>query len=129
MVRKMSITDEEKKKIRENWRLKSEKEKEILEVRKREALDKAYKIAKFLKEKYNVSKVVLYGSLAREFDFWEFSDIDIFIDGWDDDRFNYWTMFLEIENIARPYKVSIVTQRDTTEALLKEIEKEGREIG
>ena len=125
----MSITDEEKKKIRENWRLKSEKEKEMLEIRKKDALDKAYKIAKFLKEKYNVSKVVLYGSLARGFDFWEFSDIDIFVDDWDDDKFNYWTMFAEIENIARPYKVSIVTQRDATEALLKEIEKEGREIG
>jgi len=125
----MSITDEEKKKICENWRLKSEKEKEMLEIRKKDALDKAYKIAKFLKEKYNVSKVVLYGSLARGFDFWKFSDIDIFIDDWDDDKFNYWTMFAEIENIARPYKVSIVTQRDATEALLKEIEKEGREIG
>ncbi|ADD01976.1 DNA polymerase beta domain protein region [Thermoanaerobacter mathranii subsp. mathranii str. A3] len=125
----MSITDEEKKKIRENWRLKSEKEKEMLEIRKKDALDKAHKIAKFLKEKYNVSKVVLYGSLARGFDFWEFSDIDIFVDDWDDDKFNYWTMFVEIERIARPYKVSIVTQRDVTGALLKEIEKEGREIG
>lgn len=39
----MSITDEEKKKIRENWRLKSEKEKEMLEIRKKDALDKAHK--------------------------------------------------------------------------------------
>ncbi|TCO67936.1 putative nucleotidyltransferase [Caldanaerobacter subterraneus] len=127
MIR-VSISDEEKRKIRENWRIKSEKEKEMLEIRKKDALDKAYKVARFLKEKYNVNKVVLYGSLARGFDFWEFSDIDIFIDGWDDDRFNYWTMFVEVENIARPYRISIVTQRDATEALLKEIEREGREI-
>ncbi|ABY93518.1 nucleotidyltransferase domain-containing protein [Thermoanaerobacter brockii subsp. lactiethylicus] len=124
----MTISDEEKRKIRENWRIRSEKEREKEKIRRKEAMDRVYKIAKFLKEKYSVKRVILYGSLAREGPFDDLSDIDIFVDGWDDSKFNYWSMFIEVEDIARPYKVSVVTQKDVGQALLKEIAKEGREI-
>jgi len=42
------------------------------------------KIAKHLEEKYAVEKVHLYGSLARRGSFDKLSDIDLFIEGWNE---------------------------------------------
>ncbi|AGB18591.1 DNA polymerase beta domain protein region [Thermoanaerobacterium thermosaccharolyticum] len=124
----MPLSDQERKNIRETWRIKVEKDREIETYRKKEAFDRVYKIAKILKEKYFVDKVILYGSLARDDRFDNLSDIDIFIDGWDDSKFNYWTMLIDVENVAKPYKISIVTQKEAYKSLLNEILREGRII-
>ncbi|MDI3310516.1 MAG: nucleotidyltransferase domain-containing protein [Thermoanaerobacterium sp.] len=124
----MPLSDQERKNIRETWRIKVKKDREIETYRKKEAFDRVYKIAKILKEKYFVDKVILYGSLARDDHFDNLSDIDIFIDGWDDSKFNYWAMLIDVENVAKPYKISIVTQKEAYKSLLNEILREGRII-
>lgn len=121
----MPLTDAEKTEIKKTW---AKREKELLlqeKRRKADALEKARAIARHLKQKYSVKNVYLYGSLAKEGLFDRYSDIDIFIDGWDE-KFNYWSMYLEVEQIASPLSVNIVTNNDVLPSLLKTIYKEGK---
>jgi uncharacterized protein len=107
----MASADVQKNKIRERWQKLSKNEEEKLELMRNEALQRAYKIAGLLNEKYGLSGIYLYGSLAFDGRFDMHSDIDIYIADWDDGM-NYWSMYNEVEEMARPYRISIATQKD-----------------
>lgn len=100
---------------------KKKEQKDLKEL----AFKKAVELAKFIKKNYDVKKIYLYGSLARSGKFDFLSDIDIYIEGWDESN-NYWRMLSEVECIASPIPLSIVTEKEAFESLKEEIYKEGR---
>lgn len=98
-------------------------EKELAEKkRQRQAMDKAYKIARFLKEKYGAEKVYLYGSLAWG-NFQAHSDIDLFVCGLKADH--YWKMQLQVEELAAPFAVSVVCDDEAYPSLKKKVLERG----
>lgn len=109
--------------IRRLLQLESEK---LDRKRRRDALARAKEVAAFLKDRYAVKKVVLYGSLARG-NFTQHSDIDLYVEGFERAE-DYWRMQVEAEEIARPYPLSIVLADDATPSLRREVGKEGVEL-
>jgi uncharacterized protein len=91
---------------------------------KKEALYRAGQIAHMLKTRYDIKNVYLYGSLAKEEYFDSKSDIDLYIENWKE-KLNYWRMLNEAESIARPYNISIITDKEILPSFKKNVEKEG----
>lgn len=118
----MLLTPEEKKKYALGWRKREEARKHALEKRKADALDKASRAAAFLKEKYGV-RVYLFGSLAWG-GFWERSDIDLAVEGFNDPR-NYLKVFGEVWDIVSPFNVDLVLFQDIDEGFRQEIVSKG----
>jgi predicted nucleotidyltransferase len=121
----MAFTESEKNVIRATWEEKQQKLREREALLKKEAWNRALQIARFLKNKYRIHQVYLYGSLAEDQHFDTHSDIDLFIAGWTENQ-NYWKMISEVEDLSRPYPVSIVTEKDALPSLLDRVMSEGR---
>ncbi len=86
-----------------------------------QALQKARELAAMLKQKYNVKKVYLYGSLVwGGFD--QHSDLDLFLVGFVG---NYWRAFSDAETIAAPIQVSLACEEDCLESLKEKVMKKG----
>jgi len=111
--------------LRQAWRKRARQEKESEERRRREALAKARAIARYLKEKYNVNAVYLYGSLAWGRHFTSRSDIDLLVEGFPEAS-SYWRMLVEVEDIASPFEVNVVLSEDANFSLRKKAKKEGK---
>ncbi len=110
--------------IRKNHRLIEQKKKQDIGLRKQRALKTAEDIATMLKEKYYVSSVVLYGSLADgKFD--NYSDIDLYVEGLGED---YFAALHEAQMIAGDIEVSIACSTDVFESLRKKIEQNGVQL-
>ncbi len=83
-------------------------ERKVEEKRKRDlAIEKARRVAKILKEKYEVKEVILFGSLIWRPDFlWRGTDIDLIVEGLDDEK--YFEALGEISGISYPFQVDLV---------------------
>lgn len=92
----------------------------------KDALARAKEVAAFLKNKYGVRKVFLYGSLARG-RFSHHSDIDLYVEGFNNVK-DYWRMQVEAEGITQPYPLSIVLAEDALPSLHKTVYTEGVEL-
>ena len=90
------------------------------------ALEKAQAVANWLKSKYNVKEVYLYGSLAWG-KFTPQSDIDLLIVGFSNHA-HFWEMQVKAEEMALPFPVSIVCAEDAVESLRKRVFREGMKI-
>lgn len=90
----------------------------------RQAREKAVKVARMLKAKYQADEVFLYGSLAWG-GFTGHSDIDLFVVGF---QGKYWDMCLDAERIARPFNVSIVCAEDASASLRQEVFDRGEAL-
>ena len=119
------LSDAEKREIRKEWIRRRQEKQEKEEHLREEALQRAILIARFLKDKYGVEKTYLFGSLAREGPFDHLSDIDLFVIGWKEED-KYWSMYTEVEEIARPFPISVVTERGALPSLVETIYREGR---
>ncbi len=119
------ITQEQRRRYESGW-LKRRKEKEAnLKQKHKLALKKAKTIARLLKNKYGIQKVVLFGSLVND-KFWEHSDIDIAVYGMDVER--YLDILWEVYQIALPFKIDMIPVEKATGKLVKKIEQEGEEL-
>lgn len=105
----------------EKFRRLRQKQQEERRQRKKDAFVRAEMVAEFMKEKWGVTRVYLYGSLAWG-DFHERSDIDLFVEGFKGD---YWRMLVEVEEIAGPFPVSVVCAEDAFLSLKKRVLEEG----
>ncbi|MCL6449028.1 MAG: nucleotidyltransferase domain-containing protein [Armatimonadetes bacterium] len=90
------------------------------------ALEKAQAVADWLKSRYNVKEVYLYGSLAWG-KFTPQSDIDLLIVGFPNHA-RFWDMQVKAEEMATPFPVSIVCAEDAVESLRKRVFREGIRI-
>ncbi|MBC7075745.1 MAG: nucleotidyltransferase domain-containing protein [Syntrophomonadaceae bacterium] len=106
--------------MRMRKRLLELQQKEIEKYRK-QALQKAKKVAALLKEKYQVKKVFLYGSLAWG-GFNKHSDIDLYLVGF---KGNYWRAYVEAEKIASPIEISLACEEDAFDSLKEKVHKRG----
>jgi uncharacterized protein len=108
--------------------IKNRQEKEEIEffTRTENAIDIAKKAALFLKNKYNVSRVVLFGSLAKRDTFNRWSDIDIA--AWGIKPENTFRAIGEVHYIDRNFEVNLVDVNTCEESLLKIIINEGIDL-
>lgn len=107
------------------WKKRKENKDVNLEKKHKAALEKASRIADMLKDKYDVKKVVLFGSTATG-KLWTHSDIDIAVFGLDEDK--YLDIVWEASQLALPFSVDILLAEKTSELLQQKIQREGIEI-
>jgi predicted nucleotidyltransferase len=110
--------------IRKNHRLMEREKKQIIEQRKQKAIKAANDIAAILKEKYCVSRVVLFGSLVDgKFD--DYSDIDLYVEELEED---YFAALHEAQMIAGEIEVSIACSTDVVDSMRLNIEEKGVQL-
>ena len=100
-----------KEDLRRAWQKRALASRRAGEQRRRAACQKARAAARYLKERYGIEKVYLYGSLAWGPCFGERSDIDLMAEGFPPSA-GYWRMLVELEEIASPFKISVVLGED-----------------
>ncbi len=109
------------------WRNKIEKNKADLKKRKKMLLEYAEICAKKLKEEYNVKKVYLIGSLARNYRIHKRSDIDLVVVGLQDKK--YFEALNELYKIVpKDVKIDLITKETATDSLKNIIKQQGMVI-
>ncbi|MEW5762510.1 MAG: nucleotidyltransferase domain-containing protein [Bacillota bacterium] len=111
--------------LRRAWAERVRRAKREEGARRRQAIARAEAAARFLKEKYGVEKVYLFGSLVWGKRFTSCSDIDLMVEGLrQPDR--YWRMQVELEELTAPFEVNVVLAEDALPSLREKVRKEGR---
>ncbi|MGP3778859.1 nucleotidyltransferase family protein [Halanaerobium saccharolyticum] len=103
--------------------------KEEKEERRQEALTKAKKAAKILKENYKAEKAVLFGSVLDKDRFYLRSDVDLAVFGLKDELF--YKAYAEVMNILSGFEVDLLDYLDykeCCESFKKEIKERGVEL-
>ena len=114
----MNSKVQEFKRLRKKIDLQSSQDLEILI---KQAWEKARAAAELIKKDFSASKVILYGSLVAD-RFKEGSDIDLLVVGF---KGSFWTMLVQVEEIASPVPVSVVCQEDANESLIYDAYEKG----
>ncbi|RAK08583.1 putative nucleotidyltransferase [Halanaerobium saccharolyticum] len=105
--------------------LKDSKKEEKAE-RRQEALTKAKKAAKVLKEKYKAERVILFGSVLDEDRFYLRSDVDLAVFGLKDELF--YKAYAEVMNIISGFEVDLLDYKECRDSFKKEIKEQGVEL-
>lgn len=105
---------------RKYWRQKSDRDKIAAERLRREALKTAGKLGRDLAREFHVKKVVLFGSVLKEGEFREDSDIDLAVEGLEKKKFFKAAAMLMMKS---DIPVDLKPVEDVTEALKKRIAK------
>ena len=95
-----------------------------LEILIKQAWEKANAAAKLIKEDFDASKVILYGSLAAGH-FKEGSDIDLLVVGFNG---SFWNMYIQVEEIVSPIPISVICREDASKSLIMEAYEKGVEM-
>ena len=95
-----------------------------LEILIKKAWEKARAAAKLIKEDFDASKVILYGSLASGH-FKEGSDIDLLVVGFNG---SFWNMYIQVEEIVSPIPISVICREDASKSLIMEAYEKGVEM-
>jgi predicted nucleotidyltransferase len=103
-----------------------EQEQAELAQRRQQAWTAARQAADLLKTKFNVSRVVVFGSLARESGFTRWSDVDIA--AWGVALQDTFRAIGAIQDMNTEVAVNLVDVNTCRPALLEAIEQEGIEI-
>ncbi|MGM0603993.1 MULTISPECIES: nucleotidyltransferase family protein [unclassified Halanaerobium] len=102
---------------------KPKKSREKVEEKRQLALFKAKKIAELLYRKYNVKKVILFGSVLKSEDFSLESDIDIAVDGLKEELF--FKAYGEISSLYKGISVDFIDVKDCRESIKESILNNG----
>ena len=94
--------------------------------RRRQAWRVARQAAQLLRERYNASKVVLFGSLAHEAWFTSWSDIDLAAWGIPPERF--YSAVATITGLSSTFKIDLVDADACRPSLRTTVELEGIEL-
>jgi len=89
------------------------------------ARETAESLAIVLKERFNASKVVLFGSATRS-DFGQWSDIDLAV--WGISNSDYFKAVAYTSGYSNIFKVDLVDAEDCSQSLLQHITKNGIEL-
>lgn len=93
--------------------------------RQQAAKDTAESLANVLKERFNASKVMLFGSAVRE-DFSQWSDIDLAV--WGIPNSDYFKAVAYTSGFSNIFKVDLVDAEDCSPSLLQHITQKGIEL-
>ena len=121
------LSEKEIKEYKAGWKKRKLKKEKKYRQKKEEGRQKAFKIARFLKNEYDINKVILFGSLSKKSDrqLHEHSDIDLVYDG---NKIDYLDMIGKAADIAAPFKVDILPLSEASPALKKRIKYYGEEL-
>ena len=97
-----------------------------IESRKRQAFEVAREAARVLREKFGAEKIVLFGTLAHDEWFSQWSDIDLAVCGIKPESFYAAVAF--VTGLSPSFKIDLVDIKECRPALKKVIEGEGIEI-
>ncbi|MDH7578675.1 MAG: nucleotidyltransferase domain-containing protein [Bacillota bacterium] len=97
-------------------------EEKFLAARKREAWEKAKRLAKELPLFFPLRRIYLFGSLTNGH-FSTFSDIDIALEGLDEK--DHLRALTAAENIARPFRVDVILLEEAPLSLKRKIYSQG----
>ena len=106
------------------WKEKAKKEKEKMKLRRKSMISAIKKCASILREKYNVKKIYLFGSLSRERIIDEHSDIDIAVVGLDNKKY-FEALNLLYEIVPKGVNIDLITIESIDEEFKKHILKKG----
>ena len=96
-------------------------------IAERETLfKKIYEIADILRSHYGAKKVILFGSLAHERWFDEYSDVDIAVDGLKGS--DYWLAWREIQEVLKNRKIDLIDIETVSKSFQHAIESKGIKI-
>ncbi|MFZ4859904.1 MAG: nucleotidyltransferase family protein [Desulfuromonadaceae bacterium] len=97
----------------------------VAAVRQKSAKETAGALAKALKERFNASKVMLFGSLTRaDFSLW--SDIDLAV--WGIPPTDYFKAVAYASGYSNIFKVDLIDAEDCPQSLLQHITRNGIEL-
>ncbi len=110
--------------MKKKWQERQEKKEQAKKKRREDALYKANAVTVFLKEKYGVKKVYLFGSLSRGKHFSAHSDIDILLEGFPQKE-KVWEALARAEHIAAPFPLSLILAEDAFPDFAQKAKEEG----
>jgi uncharacterized protein len=122
----LNIDEDEMQRIRERLRREEERDKTELILLRENSLKTANKIADFLREKYKVTKVVLFGSILRPESFHKNSDIDLA--AWDINEKDTFKAISDVLYVGKGILVNLVDVNTCSLSLLNIILRDGKEI-
>jgi len=124
----LDLSPEELKKYRPLDAIKKRRAKFSAEItsRRRRAMIAAHKAAKLLKNEFDASEVILFGSLARRGSFSLYSDIDLAVRGIAPEK--VFAASAAIERVDVNFQIDLVDLETCPAALLKKIEKDGKPL-
>jgi len=122
----IQVTDEEMAIYRATARHREEQERQEQERRAREAWEVAQRAAVLLKSRFDVQRVILFGSLARRDLFHQRSDIDLAVEGITSRDF--WRAWSALDTLDREWEIDLVDVETASLSLRSEIEREGVEL-
>jgi predicted nucleotidyltransferase len=96
------------------------------EQRRTEARAAARHVARFLRDEYGASRVVLFGSIAREGYLSSHSDVDLAV--WDLDAEDYYEAVGRAQDEGAPFAVDLVRMEQAPDSLKIVVREEGDEL-
>lgn len=120
------VTPEEMEVYRATLRRREAELQAQLAARKGRAWDVARIVARMLREKYAATRVIAFGSLARD-TFGFTSDIDLMAYGVEDSE--WLEVRVDAEDVADGMPVDVVLAQDATERLLADVQRDGVPLG
>jgi len=123
------LTPGERQRYAQGWSRRRKARKAALDRAREEALRRVQAAVRMAREKYGISRAVLFGSLAcGTFD--EGSDVDLCVEGLDDQEL-YYPLYADLERELLPLRLHLVLWEDLAgdptggEELRREIEAKG----
>jgi len=95
------------------------------EQRRQQARAIARRVARFLRDEYGASRVVLFGSMAREGRLGPRSDVDLAV--WGLDAEDYYEAVARAQD-GEDVQVDLIRMEDSPESLRDVVRREGREL-
>lgn len=118
------ISHEQMEQYRQNWRKRQERERREMEARRKQAWVVARQAADLLRGRFGASKVVVFGSLARDDFFHERSDVDLA--AWGIDERDYLKAVSQLLDLDSALEVNLVRVEEARESIHAAIERDGR---
>jgi predicted nucleotidyltransferase len=122
----IQVTDEEMAIYRATAQHQEEQERHEQERRAREAREVAQRAAVLLKSRFDVQRVILFGSLARRDLFHQRSDIDLAVEGIKGRDF--WRAWSALDTLGLEWEIDLVDVETASLSLRSTIEREGVEL-
>ena len=108
---------------RETLRRRERSERDCSERRRDEGRAAAQQVARFLRRTYDVSRVVLFGSVAGDETLGPRSDIDIAVWGLPEEA--YYEAIAKVQGVGAPFKVDVIRVEQAPASLREAVEQEG----
>jgi predicted nucleotidyltransferase len=111
---------------RETMRRREARARRAQELRRQKARATARRVARFLRDEYGASRVVLFGSMARGGRLGPRSDVDLAV--WGLDAEDYYEAVGRVQDVDGNARVDLVRMEDASDSLRKEVRREGGEL-